>query len=82
MSRKCHQGARRDVFHDGILPDGQVQLVANQKEALGDGVGHQVDARSHDDGDDAEVQGRAGQRPGAAFNQLRNRGNTKPEEPL
>lgn len=47
-----------------------MKLVANQQEALRDGVRHQVEAGSHDDGDDAQVDGRAGQRPGAAFEQL------------
>lgn len=47
-----------------------MQLVANQQEPLGDGVGHQVEAGSHDDGNDAEVDGGAGQCPGAAFKHL------------
>lgn len=57
-------------LHDRILSDRQVKLVANQQEPPGDGVCSQVEAGSHDDGNDAEVDGRAGGRPGAAFKHL------------
>lgn len=47
-----------------------MQLVAAQDEPVVDGVAHQVDAGSHDESDDAEVDRRARKRPGAALNQL------------
>ncbi len=47
-----------------------MQLVANQQEPSGDGVGHQVEAGSHDNGNDAKVDGGAGQCPGATFKHL------------
>lgn len=59
-----------EVSDDGVVSDWQVELVAAQDEAVVDGVAHQVDAGSHDEGDDAEVDRRARQRPGAALNQL------------
>lgn len=48
-----------------------MELVSAQEEPVVDGVSHQVDAGSHDKGDDAEVDGRAWQRPGAALDQLK-----------
>lgn len=48
-----------------------MELVATQDEPVVDGVSHQVDAGSHDKSNDAEVDRRARQRPGTAFNQLK-----------
>lgn len=50
-----------------------MQLVANQHEPSGDGVGHQVEAGSHDNTDDAESDGGAWQSPRAAFKHLEER---------
>lgn len=65
-----NQWGRLEVSDDGVVSDWQVELVAAQDEAVVDGVAHQVDAGSHDERDDAEVDRRARQRPGAALNQL------------
>ena len=51
-----------------------MKLVATQDEAMVDGVSHQVDAGAHDKCDDAEVNCRSWERPGAALYQLA-RGN-------
>lgn len=47
-----------------------MELVAAQDEPVVDGVSHQVDAGSHNERDDAEVDRRARQCPVAALNQL------------
>lgn len=65
-----NQWGRLEIFDDGVVSDWQVQLVAAQDKPVVDGVAHQVDAGSHDECDDAEVDCRARQRPGAALNQL------------
>lgn len=69
-SSDTDQWGRLEVLDDGVVSDWQVQLVAAQDEAVVDGVAHQVDAGSHDECDDAEVDRWARQRPGATFNQL------------
>lgn len=65
-----NQWGRLEVSDDGVVSDWQVELVATQDEAVVDGVTHQVDAGSHDERDDAEVDRRTRQCPGAALNQL------------
>lgn len=47
-----------------------MELVATQNEPVVDGVSHQVDAGSHDESDDAEVDRWARERPGTTLNQL------------
>lgn len=47
-----------------------MQLVANQHQPAGDGVSRQVKAGPHNNGDDAEADGGAWQRPRAAFKHL------------
>lgn len=47
-----------------------MELVTTQDKPVVDGVSHQVDAGSHDESDDAEVDRRARERPGTALNQL------------
>lgn len=68
--RSTYQRGRFEVLHDRVVSDRQVQLVANQHQPAGDGVGGQVEAGPHDNSDDAEADGGAGQRPRAAFKHL------------
>lgn len=65
-----HQWGWFKVFDDGVFSDWQVQLVATQDEPVVDGVSHQVDAGSHDERDDAEVNSCARQHPGTALDEL------------
>lgn len=62
-----------ELLHDRVLSDRQVQLVADRQQSSRDGVRHQVQAGSHDDGDEAEVDGGTRQRPGASFQHLKER---------
>lgn len=62
-----------ELLQDRVLSDRQVQLVASQQQSSHDGVRHQVEAGSHDDGDEAKVDGGTWQRPGTLFQHLKER---------
>jgi hypothetical protein len=69
--RQPHQCLWLEVLDDGVLPDGQVVLVATEDQAVVDGVTHQVDAGTHDEGDDADVDHGARQGAGGPLDELR-----------
>lgn len=66
-----HQSLRLEPLDDGVLPDGQVVLVPTEEQAMVDRVAHQVDAGSHDERDDTDVDDRPWQRPWGPLNKLK-----------
>lgn len=65
-----HQRLWLEILDDGVLSDGQVVLVPTEEQAVVDGVTHQVDAGSHDEGDDTDVDYRPRQRAGGPLDEL------------
>lgn len=65
-----HQCLWLEILDDGILSDGQVVLVPTEEKAVVDRVAHQVDAGSHDEGDDTDVDYRPRQRAGGPLDEL------------
>lgn len=49
-----------------------MELIPTQDESVVDGVPHQVDAGSHDEGDDAEVDSCSRDGSGTPLNQLKH----------
>lgn len=72
--RRPHQCLRLEVLDDGILTDRQVVLVATEEQAVVHGVAHQVDAGTHDEGDDADIDHGAWQGAGGPLDELKSDG--------
>lgn len=71
LKRPLYQCLRLQVLDDGVLPYRQMVLVAAENQAMVYGVPNQVDARAHDEHDDADVHHGAWQGLRGALDELK-----------